>query len=60
MCKVAIMMMNKKGIAYDESEDIEKMRSLGLTHTPALMVDDAILTGRDIMAWISKFEGGQN
>lgn len=60
MCKAAMMMMDKKGIEYDESEDVDEMRSLGLSHTPALKVGDEILTGRDIMAWISKSEGGQD
>lgn len=51
-CRMVHMMLDKKGIKYEETQDIETMRSKGIDHTPALDVDGKILIGIEIGDWI--------
>lgn len=51
-CKMVHMMLDRKGIVYDERQDLDEMRVLGISHTPALFVDNMILVGKQLMLWI--------
>lgn len=57
MCKTVEMLLEKNNIIYESHKDLEEMKSLGIVRTPALMVDDTIMLGRDIIDWI-KSNGG--
>lgn len=56
MCRAVKMSLDKKRISYEESDDIDEMKALGIMHTPVLSVDGKLLSGRDIMAWINGAE----
>jgi len=51
-CKMVHMLLDQKGIEYSECQDVDEMRSLGITHTPTLEVDEKLLVGKDIINWI--------
>ena len=52
-CKVLKAKLQQKGIAYDESQDVEKMQSLGITSTPAMQVDDRLLTFEEAIQYVN-------
>lgn len=53
-CSMVEMILEKRGISHSKCDDIERMRSLGITHTPTLSVGGELLTGKPMMEWISK------
>lgn len=52
-CKVLKAKLQQKDIAYDESQDVEKMQSLGITSTPAMQVDDRLLTFEEAIQYVN-------
>lgn len=53
-CKVLKAKLQQKGIAYDESQDVEKMQSLGIASTPAMQVDDRLLTFEEAIKYTNE------
>lgn len=53
-CRMIHMLLDKNHISYTECQDIEKMRELGINHTPALKVGSVILQGKDIVKYINE------
>lgn len=53
-CKVLKAKLQQKGIAYDESQDVEKMQSLGITSTPAMQIDDRLLTFEEAIQYVNE------
>lgn len=53
-CKMIHMQLDKHHIEYTECQDIEKMKELGINHTPALCVEGKILQGKDIIKYINE------
>ena len=43
MCKQLERQLGLKGIEYEECEDVDVMKEKGLTHAPALQVNDGEL-----------------
>ena len=56
-CKMVHMMMDKYNIKYEECQDLDKMRELGIVHTPTLSVDNKLLVGKELMNWINEHRG---
>lgn len=55
-CRAVKMLLKQKGIEYVAVEDIEKMKSLGISHTPAILIPTGeILTGPKIIEWIRNY-----
>lgn len=55
-CKVLEMKLQKKGIKYEENNDVEAMIAKGLTMAPALEVDGVILGFAEANKWINEYE----
>lgn len=51
-CKMVEMLLNKNHINYQSEENVETMLGLGITHTPALKVNNEIIYGKEIINWI--------
>lgn len=54
-CKILEMKLQKKGIQYEENNDIDVMIAKGLTMAPALEVDGKILDFTASNEWINKY-----
>ena len=54
MCKTIHILLERKGIKYEECQDIDYMQDIGINHTPALDVNGVLYTGREIIDWINK------
>ena len=54
-CKVLEMKLQKKGIQYEENNDIDVMIAKGLTMAPALEVDGKMLDFVAANEWINKY-----
>ena len=52
-CKMVHMLLDKNHISYTECQDVEQMKSAGINHTPALLVNGKILTGKEIFNYIN-------
>lgn len=52
-CKMVEMLLKKYNIEYDSCKDVDKMIELGITHTPAIIVEGDKLQGKDMMNWIN-------
>ena len=57
-CKMVHMLLDKKGIEYIECQDVEIMQQKGINHTPALMVGDKIIQGKEIFDWVKGARNG--
>lgn len=53
MCKAVHMLLDKKGIEYEECQDIDTMISLGVTGTPTLEVDGQRFVKKECLDWIN-------
>ena len=53
-CKVLKAKMEQKGIEYNECQDIDKMRAMGIMSVPVLAVDDRLLTFEDAIKFINE------
>lgn len=51
-CSVLKRKLEKAGIAFSESHDIEEMRSLGMMSAPALLVGDELMLFSDAVRWV--------
>ena len=56
MCRAVHMLLDRKGIKYEECQDIDTMQSVGVNHTPTLDVDGTRYTGKEIYDWINSFK----
>lgn len=54
MCRAVHMLLDRKGIGYEECQDIGEMSSKGIVHTPLLEVDGIRYEGKEIYDWINK------
>lgn len=53
-CKVLKAKLQQKGIAYEESQDVDKMQSLGIMSLPAMQVDDQLLTFEEAIKYVNE------
>lgn len=53
-CKMVERLLHDKDIAYESCVDVEAMRAKNILHVPTLGVDDQLLAGKDIFAWIKE------
>ena len=53
-CKVLAMKLAQKNIEFEEIDDIEVMRQIGLKSAPALQVEGQILDFNAAIAWIKE------
>lgn len=53
-CKMIHMLLDKTTLQYEECQDFEKMKAVGIQHTPAMEVDGKILVGRELMEFIKR------
>ena len=53
-CKVLKTKMEQKGIEYNECQDVDKMRAMGIRSVPVLAVDDRLLTFEDAIKFINE------
>ena len=54
-CKVLEMKLQKKGIQYEENNDVDVMIAKGLTMAPALEVDGKMLDFAEANKWINEY-----
>lgn len=52
-CRVLKAKLQQKGLAYDESQDAEKMQSLGIMETPAMQVGDKLMTFNEAIQYVN-------
>ena len=52
MCRTAHYILDQKKVPYEECQDADKLRDLGILHTPALDTGEEILTGKALMDYI--------
>ena len=50
-CRTIHMILDNLHFNYDECQDLEKMKEIGINHTPALSVDGQIFYGNDIVKY---------
>lgn len=55
-CKVLKAKLDKKGIDYEEINDIEEMTRLGMKSAPALSVDGELLDFKKANDWVNAQE----
>lgn len=53
-CKVLKAKLAQKGMAYEESQDVDKMQSLGIMSLPAMQVDDQLLTFEEAIKYVNE------
>ena len=53
-CKVLEMKLAKKGIQYEECDDVEKMKQIGIKAAPALEVDGDLLSFKQAINWVNE------
>jgi len=54
-CKIVHMLLDKKGIKYEECQDSEAMAAKGINHTPTLETDDGqLLKARELFNYINE------
>lgn len=56
-CKVIESKLAKKGIKYEERNDVQEMLALGLKSAPALSVDGELMDFKAANDWINAQEG---
>ncbi len=54
-CKMVHRLMDQKGIEYSDCQDVDKMLSLGIRHTPTLDVDGKRLVGKELIDFIKTY-----
>lgn len=52
-CKMVHMLLDKKGIEYEERQDINEMHELGINHTPTLVVNGVMLVAQQIRDYVN-------
>lgn len=56
-CKMVEGLLNKNKIEYTSCKDINKMKELGLNHTPALLVNEhKMLQGKEMIDYIKSLQ----
>lgn len=58
-CKILKLKLDKLGLKYEESEDIDELIRLGFRFAPVLQVDDQYLDFSKANAWLNQ-QGGKN
>ena len=53
-CKVLAMKLAQKNIEFEEIDDLDEMRSIGLKSAPALRIDEQILDFNAAIAWVKE------
>lgn len=53
-CKVLAMKLAQKNIKFEEIDDLDEMRSIGLKSAPALRIDGQILDFNAAIAWVKE------
>ena len=53
-CKVLAMKLAQKNIEFEEIDDLNEMRSIGLKSAPALQIDGQILDFNAAIAWVKE------
>lgn len=51
-CKMLKLTLQKEGIEYEENQDLEVMKSLGITSVPVLSVNGQLFGMQDAIKWI--------
>lgn len=52
-CRMVHMLLDKKKIEYTECQDVDKMKELGIQHTPTLDTGAELLTGKPLLTYIN-------
>lgn len=55
-CRMVEVLLDRKNIEYESCKDVKEMKELGITHTPALKVDDKLMQGKEMIIWINQHE----
>lgn len=55
-CQVLQRKLDKKGIQYNEVNDVEIMKRLGMKSAPALRVDDQLMEFAEATKWVNAQE----
>ncbi len=49
---IHVLLDKKKNIQYDECQDIEEMKKVGVNHTPAANINGQIIQGKALIDYI--------
>ena len=56
MCRAIEMLLNKKGIEFESvlvtPENVDEVKKLGVTGTPALIVDGQVFVKKECKDWV--------
>ena len=53
-CRVLKMKLDKKGIEYDDFQDVDKMMKMGLLSLPILCVDGKMIKFEDAVKYVNE------
>lgn len=53
-CRMVSDLLKSKKIQYQECQDIEMMKKIGLLRTPAIEVDGKLLQGKEMFQYINE------
>lgn len=53
-CKVLAMKLTQKGIEFEEIDDLDEMRRIGLKSAPALRIEGNILGFNEAIEWLKR------
>lgn len=53
-CKVLAMKLAQKGIEFEEIDDLDEMRRIGLKSAPALRIEGNILGFNEAIEWLKR------
>ena len=53
-CKVLAMKLAQKGIDFEEIDDLDEMRRIGLKSAPALRIEGNILGFNEAIEWVKR------
>lgn len=54
-CHMVHTLLDKKNIKYEECQDTNKMRAIGIQHTPTIDTGTELLTGKAMMNFINTY-----
>ena len=53
-CRVVEMKLKQKGIEYEERDDVEEMKSLGIKSAPYIKVDNILMDFSEAIKWVNE------
>lgn len=55
-CKMVETLLKKYGVEYESCKDVNTMVSMGIKHTPVIVVGDKKLQGKEMLEFVNQFK----